>query len=99
MISQAARLFDIFQRNADRAVLIDARTAEQTTYGQLLDRSRRLTTLLQEKGTRPGDTVVFSVENCAELAELYLACFHAGARIVPINPSFHPRDYAAIVGQ
>ncbi len=92
----AARLLEIFERNRPRELLVDARSGERLTYGDLLDRSRALAGLLRERGVQPGEAVAFSLENCAELACLYFACMHAGARIVPINPSFHPRDYAAV---
>lgn len=92
-----ARLFDIFQRNAERTLLVDARTEETWTYGRMMDESRVLASVLTEKGVRPGETVVFSMDNCAELAALYFACLHIGARVAPINPSYHPRDYVTIM--
>lgn len=93
----AKHLYDIFERNADRTLVIDVRTEETWTYGKFLAESRALATFLANEGAKPGDSVVFSMENSVELAQLYFACMHIGARIVPINPSYHPRDYDAIL--
>lgn len=93
----AAHLYGIFERNADRPLVTDVRTGESWTYGRFLEESRALASFLAREGTRPGDAVVFSMDNSVELAQLYFACMHVGARIVPINPSYHPRDYDAIL--
>src|SRR4051812_22798210 len=92
-----AHLLDIFRRNAERPLLTDARTGETWTYGRLLHESRVMASFLHEQGVQPGEPVAFSLENCAELAVMYFACLHVGARVVPINPSYHPRDYLAIL--
>ena len=86
-----AHLFAIFERNAERTLLIDARSEETWTYGRMLHESRILASLLVEKGIKAGDAVVFSMDNCAELAALYLACMHIKRRPCLINPSYHPR--------
>lgn len=99
MAAEAAQLLDLFRRNAKRELLTDARTEERVTYGEVLDHSLRLASLFQERGVRPGDSIVFSMENCRELVALYFATLHAGARIVPINPAYHPKDYATIVSR
>ncbi len=90
-------LQDIFQRNAHRTVIIDARNGDEVTYGRLWNDSLAVASYLQSLGVKKGDPVVFSLENCVELATLYFACLQIGARVVPVNPSYHPHDYAAIV--
>ncbi|HUT25819.1 MAG TPA: class I adenylate-forming enzyme family protein [Sumerlaeia bacterium] len=99
MAEQRARqVADILERNTERALFVDVRNDEETTYGALLDASRRMASFLKERGVQPGDPVVISSENCAEYAALTFACMHVGARIVPINPAFHPQDFAGILG-
>ncbi len=93
------RLLDVFERNASRTLLIDAASGAEWSYGRFLHESRCLARFLQEADIAPGDPVVLSMENCIELALLYFACMHAGARVVPVNPSYHPRDFAAILGR
>ncbi len=95
--TQGARLQAIFDRNAARVAIVDARLEEEITYGQLWRDSRAAAALLDELGVRAGDAVVLSMENCVELALLYFACLHIGARVVPINPSYHAQDYATIL--
>jgi long-chain acyl-CoA synthetase len=95
--AQTAHLLDICKHNAERTVIVDARTGGETTYGQLLHDSLVMASFLQDVGVGPGEAVAFSMDNCVELACLYLACWHVGARAVPVNPSYHPRDYSAIL--
>ncbi len=95
--SRVEHLRGIFARNRDKVLLIDARTQQQWTYGQFLDASLTMAGFLEREGVRRGEQVVLSMENCSELAILYFACLHLGAPILPINPAFHPSDYAKIL--
>lgn len=97
--AQLPWLANDFEQKSECVLFIDAKTGHSLTYGEVMEQSRRLAGYLEESGVRPGDAVVVSLENCLELALLYLACMHAGARVVPINPSYHPRDYAVILGR
>src|ERR1051325_2483640 len=85
---QAAYFFDLFERNADRPMLIEARSGEEITYGRLLHESQVMASFLLERGVKPGEPVAFSMENCQELAALYFACLHLGARVAPITPHY-----------
>jgi len=96
-MDELKQLRDIFSRNAERTLFVDARDQEEMTYGQFLENSLKLARFLREKGLGPGDPVVFSMDNCLELAALYLACMHLGALIVPINPALHPNDFRRIL--
>jgi acyl-CoA synthetase (AMP-forming)/AMP-acid ligase II len=96
-MSHVQTLIDLFARNADRELLYDVRTDERLSYGALLDGARRLAGALREQGVKPGTAVAVSAENAVELALLAFACLHLRARLVPINPAYHPRDYAGIL--
>ena len=80
-----------------RRLLVDARTQQQWTYGRFLDESLAMAGFLEREGVQPGQQVILSMENCSELAILYFACLHLNAPILPINPAFHPSDYAKIL--
>jgi len=94
---QTARLLEVFERNHERLLIIDARDGTRLTYGEMLGNSRVLASWLADQGVQKGEAVAFSMENCMELAQLYFACLHLGARVVPINPTFHPHDFARIL--
>jgi acyl-CoA synthetase (AMP-forming)/AMP-acid ligase II len=96
-MSKVRILQDIFMRNADNILFVDARTEVETTYGQLYDESLRAASFLNELGISKGEFVAFSMDNCPELGTLYLACMHLGGRILPINPNLHPREFIDIL--
>ena len=90
-------LHDIFQRQAGKVLIIDPRISREITYGQLYDDSLKLASVMREMGLGKGDYVAFSMDNCWELAALYLGCMHLGARILPLNPLLHPSEFTAIL--
>jgi long-chain acyl-CoA synthetase len=93
----AGHLQSVFERNASQPLVVDARDGAWWTYGRIMAASRAMASFLEEQGVRPGDAVTFSMENCLELMILYFAAMHAGARIIPVNPAYHPRDYDKIL--
>jgi acyl-CoA synthetase (AMP-forming)/AMP-acid ligase II len=97
MAGQAEHLMRVFERNRERGLLTDAREGRSLTYGDFLARSLALAAGLERRGVKPGEPVVFSAENSTELALLYFAALHAGARVVPINPNYLPADYGSIL--
>jgi len=90
-------LGEIFERNSDQILFIDTRTNNEITYGEFLDQSLRLASLLSDSWVGRGSQVLFSMDNCVELAALYFACMHLGAQIVPINPALHANDFKTII--
>jgi long-chain acyl-CoA synthetase len=55
------------------------------TYAELDGQAQRLARRLIACGTKPGDRVALHMQNGAEIAIAYFACFLAGAIAVPIN--------------
>jgi long-chain acyl-CoA synthetase len=55
------------------------------TYAELDGEAQCLARRLIAFGTKPGDRVALHMENGAEIAIAYFACFLAGAIAVPIN--------------
>lgn len=59
------------------------------TYGELNRRALRIARNLLAAGLEPGDRVVTLLSNCPELVALYVASFHAGFTIVPLDTRYH----------
>src|SRR5215813_8682097 len=55
------------------------------TYGDALDRVRRLASSLRDLGIKPGDRVAVLQTNCNEFIEAYYATATLGATFVPLN--------------
>jgi long-chain acyl-CoA synthetase len=67
------------------------------TYAELYARVRRLAgALRQDCGLNVGDRVAFAMSNTPQYFELFLACWHAGLCVVPINAKLHPKEFAYI---
>src|SRR5512132_1339942 len=58
------------------------------SYGELLDLSRRVATVLVELGVRSGDRVAAQIEKSAEALMLYLGTLRAGAVYLPLNTAY-----------
>ncbi len=82
-------LFTRFERAAEawptaRAVVdVDS----TTTYGDLLDRTRRLATGLLDHGVRRGQRAAFALPKQADTIALMLAVNAVGATFVPLDPT------------
>ena len=55
------------------------------TYGQFVDRSHALASLLRDRRVAAGDRVAFLCPNVSELLEAYFGVLLAGAVLVPLN--------------
>lgn len=67
------------------------------TYGSQFDQATRMAAALADRGVVPGDRVAVTVEKSPDAVGLYLACLHAGAVYVPLNPAFTPAEIAWFV--
>jgi fatty-acyl-CoA synthase len=70
---------------------------ERSTYGQVVDRARRLAGALRELGIRPGDRVASFAWNSIRHLELYLAVPSMGAVLHTLNIRLHEDDLRYIV--
>jgi fatty-acyl-CoA synthase len=77
-------------RRPDRSIL-------RTTYGEVLDRVRRLATALRALGIKPGDRVATLAWASQEHLEAYLAIPSIGAVLHTLNLRLHPDDLEYIV--
>src|SRR3954468_16785856 len=71
---------------------------ERTTYGQVVERARRLAGALTELGVKPGDRVATFGWNSARHLELYLAVPSMGAVLHTLNIRLFEEDLRYIVG-
>src|SRR4051812_33912275 len=71
---------------------------ERTTYGQIVERARRLASALTELGIKPGDRVATFGWNSARHLELYLAVPSLGAVLHTLNIRLFEEDLRYIVG-
>jgi long-chain acyl-CoA synthetase len=81
----------------DRPALIDGDT--RLTYGEAIDRARRLAGALVSLGARPGDRIAVLDHNSAAYLEAYFACAWGGFTIVPLNFRLAPRELGEILAQ
>lgn len=58
------------------------------TYDEMFDRAARIAGVMADRGVGPADRVVVQVGKSPDAVALYLACLHAGAVHVPLNPGF-----------
>ncbi len=72
---------------------------EDRWYGsvELLERSQRMATGLRELGVGPGDRVVVTMANCAEVSVAYYAIWRAGAVVTPATFLLAPEDLRHLV--
>ncbi|MDX1884387.1 acyl-CoA synthetase [Mycolicibacterium sp. 120270] len=67
------------------------------TYGELLERSRRVAALLHEAGLRRGDGVALVLPNRPEFFEVTWACQLSGLYYSAVNTHFTPDEVAYVV--
>jgi long-chain acyl-CoA synthetase len=65
--------------------------------GELFERSRRLAAGLSELGVSPGDRVVVTMANSAEVGITYSALWRAGAVVTPANFLLPPEDLRHVI--
>src|SRR5919204_2196030 len=67
------------------------------TYGQALERVRRLASSLRELGIKPGDRVAVLQTNSNQFIEAYYATATLGATFVPLNYRAKPPEVEYMV--
>ena len=89
-MAASANLFDLIAARADVPDKMALETADATslTYGGLIERSGRAANALVELGVEPGDRVAAQVDKSTDAIVLALACFRAGAALLPLNTAY-----------
>ena len=70
---------------------------EALSYGQLIERIERLTTVLDERGIRPGQLVLILVENPARFVEIFLGLLVNGVGAVIANPGTAAHEFHSLL--
>jgi malonyl-CoA/methylmalonyl-CoA synthetase len=86
----SANLFDLLFERAPRRdkVAIDAPDGMSLTYDALFERASRAARALADLGVEPGDRVAVQIDKSPDMIALALACFKAGAALLPLNPAY-----------
>lgn len=66
---------------------------DQRTYGELIDRVRRLTAALRRLGARPEERVLIVLPDGFEFAETWFATLRAGCVFAMVNPLLHREQF------
>jgi acetoacetyl-CoA synthetase len=86
----------VFRRRDPGAVAIthssELRSLEETTWGDLHDRTRRVASALRASGVGPGDRVVGYLPNILEALVAFHACASVGATWSSCSPDFGVRS-------
>ncbi|MGW7514384.1 SDR family NAD(P)-dependent oxidoreductase [Streptomyces sp. NPDC054796] len=79
---------------ADRTAVIDGRSGERTSYGQLAEAATGFANALVRRGLRPGETVTLVLDNSAVFAAAYHGTLRAGGTVQPLDPLAPPAVWA-----
>ena len=80
-------MLSLAQHNSDDTAIVHDDVS--WTYGELNRRALRIARNLLAAGLEPGDRIVTLLPNCPELIAIYVASFHAGFTIVPLDTRYH----------
>jgi acyl-CoA synthetase (AMP-forming)/AMP-acid ligase II len=78
----------------DRPALVDGLSGQTLTFGELVDRIRRLAAGLSRRGIGKGDVVAIWAPNLPEYAVVFHAVARMGAVLTPVNPSYTIEELA-----
>jgi malonyl-CoA/methylmalonyl-CoA synthetase len=86
----SANLFEILRTRVGDPSQIAIETPQGRTisYDELFAGSGRMARALQELGVEPGDRVAAEIDKSPEAIMLALACFRAGAALLPLNTAY-----------
>ena len=89
--SPSANLFDLIAARAaahpDKLAL-ETVDAFALAYGALIERSGRVASAWSRLGVEPGDRVAAQIDKSPDAIVLALACFRAGAALLPLNTAY-----------
>ncbi len=85
----SANLHDILARAArpDKTAM-ETPEGARISYGELFARAGRMAQALVDLGVEPGDRVAAQIDKSPDAIVLALACFRAGAALLPLNTAY-----------
>jgi malonyl-CoA/methylmalonyl-CoA synthetase len=86
----SANLFEILVARGPRLdkVALDSADGHSLSYGELYARAGRAARALVDLGVEPGDRVAAQIDKSPDAIVLALACFRAGAALLPLNTAY-----------
>src|ERR1700733_5300700 len=86
----SANLFESLFARAPRLdkIALDSPDGHSLTYGELYARAGRAARALVDLGVEPGDRVAAQIDKSPDAIVLALACFRAGAALLPLNTAY-----------
>jgi malonyl-CoA/methylmalonyl-CoA synthetase len=100
MTPLSANVFDILRARATNlyATAIETPDGERIAYGELFARAGRAARALVDLGVEPGDRVAAQIDKSPDAIVLALACFRAGAALLPLNTAYTRTELAYFLG-
>ena len=77
---------------------IETPDGARISYGDLYARAGRMAQALAQAGVEPGDRVAAQIDKSPEAVVLALACFRAGAALLPLNTAYTLAELAYFLG-
>ncbi|XP_063930875.1 luciferin 4-monooxygenase-like isoform X1 [Zophobas morio] len=90
--SLGAAMFTNLRLNQESIAQIDAKTGQQDTFGQLLQRSIRTVLHMRDKGITRDHIITLCAKNNLNVGVPYIATQFLGAKMASIDPSFSPQE-------
>ena len=86
----SANLYEAFLARAPRRdkLALEAADGLSLSYGELFARAGRAAQALIDCGVEPGDRVAVQIDKSPDAIVLMLACFKAGAALLPLNTAY-----------
>ena len=91
------RLDEHAANTPDKPAVIMAATGQTISFGELVERTRRLGHLFRDRGLAEGDAIAFMLENRPEFFDFAWAAQRLGLRYTPINWHLQPDEAAYIL--
>jgi malonyl-CoA/methylmalonyl-CoA synthetase len=86
----SANIHDLLRARATnpRKTAIETPDGERISYAELYTRAGRVARALVDLGVEPGDRVAAQIDKSPDAIVLALACFRAGAALLPLNTAY-----------
>jgi malonyl-CoA/methylmalonyl-CoA synthetase len=83
-------IYDLIRSRAPRLdkMAMESPDDFSLTYGELFERSGQAANALIALGVQPGDRVAVQIDKSPDMIVLALACFRAGAALLPLNTAY-----------
>jgi malonyl-CoA/methylmalonyl-CoA synthetase len=86
----SANIYDVLRARAPELdkMAMESGDGFSLTYGELYERAQRAANALCACGVQPGDRVAVQIDKSPDMIVLALACFAAGAALLPLNTAY-----------